>query len=815
MAPKPSMPQPALNDAAEPDQPWALRIGYALLLFWLIRAWLVPLQQLSEFTEVYRIAPFLIAFAFFLAIDTLRMPGPAAWGIRAAIILAATSVLHSGQWLPGAGWWVSWLHDLSNDAVHAVRGQLAYISPTTRTMLFLTGWAFFIWVLQSFVADRQQLLWFILMTLIYLVALQLIFDTDMSTGLISAAGAGLLLQGWLQAERWTRWRIGTHGVSVHNDGLSSPHPDRSVLWTPIAASCVLTALFMLGAWAGALQHPVQGKPIDWSGPIASWQERLHFLEGKGTDNRPASAARTGYSSDDSRLGYPLTQDDTVVFLATTPKLTYWRGDSKSTYTGKGWYASDSDPVQAGVTSLPKESGGEPSEVKTAALPEESVRPAITQQIVLKQRFTQLFLGGELTRIDSLISQNGDSISPDWVWRDRWSGRYFLPALADPLSSYTVQVVPWNSQGQGQPVEEDAPGAEADAAYLQLPDKLPSRITDLAYSITKDSPTPYAKAQAIEQYLRNHYTYSMEQSRPPGEGQDFVDQFLFEQQMGYCDHFSTAMAVMLRSVGVPARWVKGFSPGQVLSTETNGADGALMYHVEVRNKNAHSWVEVYVPSAGWLPFDPTPGYGGAASADSNARTASAAAASSPDKGSDASLWQQVLGLAPSLTQLMHTGRSLLEALSTLIHDVPELIRHAWLGMQPWLPLSMWITAGCLAALLIRLWMRSKAKASAYPKEGQEAGLSLLSRAARLHGVRAYAVQRASDRLWRKLQRRWGRAEPSQTLREYALTRSYSNDTQREMLLRFIRLQERIRYHAGASSVTRHQLHEAWQNIRKSL
>ncbi|WP_282939430.1 transglutaminase family protein [Paenibacillus sp. RC67] len=818
MAQKPNMPQPVPNDTAEPDQPWALRIGYALLLFWLIRSWLVPLQQLSDFTEVYRITPFLVAFALFLALDTLRMPGAAAWIVRIAIIVATTAVLHSGQWFPGADWWLSWLHDLNEDAVHAAQGELEFISPATRTMLFVAGWGFFIWVLQSFVADRQQLLWFVMMTLIYLIALQLIFDKDMSYGLLSAAGAGLLLQGWLQADRWTRWkRSGSSVLADYKPRSTPPKQERSAFWTPIVASCVLTALLMLGAWAGALQHPVQGKTIDWSGPLASWQERLHFLEDHGTNNSSASAGKTGYGSDDSRLGYPLTADDSVVFVARTTKLTYWRGDSKSTYTGSGWYASDTDTVQLKASSSPSDSGSDASGMTTAAhATVKSSSTAVTQQVFLKQRFTQLFLGGSLMSIDSLVSQDGDSISPDWLWKDQWSERYFLPALADPLSSYTVQVASWEQGAESaQPAPAGAAVSEANDAYLQLPDRLPARVSELAFNLTKDEPTVYAKVEAIERYLRSHYTYSLEQTRPPAEGQDFVDQFLFEQKMGYCDHFSTAMAVMLRSVGIPSRWVKGFAPGQVISMETNGANGTPVYNVEVRNKNAHSWVEVYLPTAGWVPFDPTPGFGEGSASESAVRTASTAAANqTSDIAADGSILQSLVNYTSSLSQLIPMVMGILAVLSTLAHKGMDFFHNGWLWIRHWLPLSLWIAVACLTAMFIHMWITFRAGAVHRTAERDNIPVRL-RRGIRFNGVRAYAVQRASDRLWRKLQRRWGRVEPAQTLREYMLTRSYNTDAQRESLLRFIRLQETLKYNAGNPAVTRRQLHEAWQDIRKSL
>ncbi len=104
---------------------------------------------------------------------------------------------------------------------------------------------------------------------------------------------------------------------------------------------------------------------------------------------------------------------------------------------------------------------------------------------------------------------------------------------------------------------------------------------------------------IERFLKSTYTYNLDETKVPSEGEDFVDHFLFEQQYGYCDHFSTSMVIMLRSVGIPARWVKGFVPGDVVSTDNQS------YSVIVRNSHAHSWVEGFFEGRGWVSFEPTP------------------------------------------------------------------------------------------------------------------------------------------------------------------------------------------------------------------
>ena len=130
-------------------------------------------------------------------------------------------------------------------------------------------------------------------------------------------------------------------------------------------------------------------------------------------------------------------------------------------------------------------------------------------------------------------------------------------------------------------------------YLQLPE-LDPRIPELAKQITARAETPYDKAQALEGYLRSHYGYTLDLTGPPPS--DPLAYFLFQKRAGHCEYFATAMTVMLRSVGVPARYINGFQTG-----EYNDVGGDFV----VRASDAHSWVEAYFPSLGWMTFDPTP------------------------------------------------------------------------------------------------------------------------------------------------------------------------------------------------------------------
>ena len=136
-------------------------------------------------------------------------------------------------------------------------------------------------------------------------------------------------------------------------------------------------------------------------------------------------------------------------------------------------------------------------------------------------------------------------------------------------------------------------------YLQLPTPLDSRIPELAGSIIQkeNARNSYDAARAIESALRSDYGYSLEMK---ATGSDPLSDFLFNVREGHCEYFSTAMAVMLRSQGIPARVVNGFLTG-----EYNQAAAAYT----VRQSDAHSWVEVYFPATkSWVTFDPTPAAG---------------------------------------------------------------------------------------------------------------------------------------------------------------------------------------------------------------
>lgn len=135
--------------------------------------------------------------------------------------------------------------------------------------------------------------------------------------------------------------------------------------------------------------------------------------------------------------------------------------------------------------------------------------------------------------------------------------------------------------------------EQHALYLRLP-ALDARVWKLAESVAAGDGTPEAKARAIETYLRQNYQYTLE--LPRTESADPLANFLFIRRKGHCEYFASAMAVMLRTIGIPSRVATGFLGGMY-----NPISGWQV----IRASDAHSWVEAYLPRLGWTTFDPTP------------------------------------------------------------------------------------------------------------------------------------------------------------------------------------------------------------------
>ncbi len=280
---------------------------------------------------------------------------------------------------------------------------------------------------------------------------------------------------------------------------------------------------------------------------------------------------------------------------------HWRGIVLTNFDGKRWFTPE--PEQSQSVLVPELDGtyrlGDfiatsrfsstlaPSDFYTlhyTVLMEPLATDAIfvaPRPVVLRGRFSEEVTrpGGPPRRGYLLADGTGSFFNPNRnIVKLRYEGTSRIPAISPVKLRKAPRVFP-------DPIL---------ATYLQLPAALDPRIPQLAKQITAQSHSEYDKAVNVRGYLMAHYNYTLDLSGPPVD--DPLANFLFVRRAGHCEYFASAMTVLLRSVGIPARYVTGFLPG-----EYNDLAGDYI----IRASDAHSWVEVYFPNYGWITFDPTP------------------------------------------------------------------------------------------------------------------------------------------------------------------------------------------------------------------
>jgi transglutaminase-like putative cysteine protease len=261
-----------------------------------------------------------------------------------------------------------------------------------------------------------------------------------------------------------------------------------------------------------------------------------------------------------------------------PRRFYWRSLAFNRYNGRGWY---SDPTV--TTHYPADAvlGGSP-DGKLYLRAGESL---------LRQQFEFAREGG------GVAAYAGELLSLDQPYQVAWrrsadSGDLLGVVVLQEAYRATTRLAEPGAQALRQ-----AGSRYPDwviARYTNLPETLPPRVLNLALDLTAAQPNPYDRAIALETYLRTTYPYTLDLPAPP-YNRDLVDYFLFDLQRGYCDYYASAMVVLARASGLPARLVTGYA---------GGTWDARQRQFTVTEADAHSWAEVYFPGYGWVVFEPT-------------------------------------------------------------------------------------------------------------------------------------------------------------------------------------------------------------------
>lgn len=271
------------------------------------------------------------------------------------------------------------------------------------------------------------------------------------------------------------------------------------------------------------------------------------------------------------------QSDAVVFMVTADRPAYWRLTSLDRFDGQVWSSSESfSEADGGLPTRPSAAATTPLEQTFRITALGTIwAPAALSPVELVDTTTELRWNGELATLIVPASQTAIDAASYTV----------VSAVPDHTPDTLDGLLP-----QTLPAEL----AEATA----LPDDLPDVVAGQAELIVSlAGPSPYRRALALQQWFRENFTYDLDEVSA-GHGNDAIEAFLAVKR-GYCEQFAGTFAAMARSLGMPARVAVGFTPG-----ETDEAGTSFT----VRGRNAHAWPEVWIPDAGWVPFEPTPGRG---------------------------------------------------------------------------------------------------------------------------------------------------------------------------------------------------------------
>lgn len=315
-----------------------------------------------------------------------------------------------------------------------------------------------------------------------------------------------------------------------------------------------------------------------------WEEttqRMNRLyQGLNRQTRPTSSSFGRTLS----LGGARNVGESLVFTVSATEGRYWRAVVYDTFTGQQWLSTGEEEIELAA-----------NEAVPAPLVE--LRTPVTQTVSLHTPSGLIFAAPDIMTVDlpteamvrelPLATADGEPAFEITMARPQ--------QMLEAEARYTV--VSAKTRVTERALNEastDYPQSIAEQ-YLQLPDDVSQRVLEDARTITADRPTVYAKARAVETYLRG-ITYNDNIEAPP-PGRDPVEYFLYDIREGYCDYYATAMVVMLRGLGIPARVVSGYAEGAY------DPDTALYY---ISERDAHTWVEVFFPGLGWVEFEPTAG-----------------------------------------------------------------------------------------------------------------------------------------------------------------------------------------------------------------
>ncbi|ARI78602.1 transglutaminase TgpA family protein [Halobacillus mangrovi] len=558
-----------MNEQPQEQQTFIYRLIIYITGFLLFCEWLRPLESVTNTNDV-TIFFIYAAFCFFISFLQIQ------WFLSMPLKLLGMAFIIDGLYIGETIFtrnWFSLIYDQIIFNVQVIQTREWWqMTPLFRSLLFLILLWLMSYLLYYWFIVAKRMFVFVLMTLIYVTVIDTFTVYDGKWAIIRTFILAMVALGLSSFSR----EMDKEAIPFH--GLKKAH-----LW-----ALPLIVIIMFSTVAGYSSPK----------PDPQWPDPVPYLKSATGGSGPGGngvVQKVGYGENDSRLGGSFIQDDTPVFTAVADGDRYWRIESKDTYTGKGWEDTLEEPTTiVSPDDIPYETFSDEVEVEEQSAFLRMTRDAEFRKLVYPYGTKSVGMVSQNYNI-RLHENTGEMDTLKGESEAKWNE--FAINYDFPSFEYS----------QLREAGSEDPDYIQDR-YLQLPDNLPNRVRNLASQIVEGEDNRYDRAKAVESYFSsNGFEYSTTDVPVPRENQDYVDQFLFESQLGYCDNFSTSMVVMLRSEGIPARWVKGFTGGERIDT-TQSEDGEEVKNVyEVTSGNAHSWVEVYFPDIGWVPFEPTKGF----------------------------------------------------------------------------------------------------------------------------------------------------------------------------------------------------------------
>jgi transglutaminase-like putative cysteine protease len=542
----------------------AIAFVYYLFAFMLLWEWLRPLQEFTDTANTF-------IFVFFIGISFLLVFFKSRWYVAFPVKISIILFMLHGLYFEGVFFSFLWVRELVQDIVFNINlipgANWVNMTSSFRSFLFFILLWLLVYLIHYWILFQKRILVFFVLTLLYITVLDTFTPYDATFAIVRTVLIGFFMLGLLYFDRLKKIE------NLKVKGMAS------FRWILPLFAFIFMSMFL--AFLAPKASP-------------QWPDPVPYITAIGRENEDeAGLKKIGYSQNDEKLGGGFIGDDTEVFTHVSTDRHYWRIETKDVYTGKGWEVSDPEASLEELNSF-EELKWTDDRVETKSLEStitinESYRHLhVMYPLGLTSIQTDNNMGFYFNRNTELITpfQEGEGSRAEFI---TYEVGYELPSY------------PLNEMRKEQRFTNVPEGFIE--RYTQLPDSLPSRVRDLAVQITANANNQFDQAKAIENYLGSvEFTYDKEEVAIPKEGQDYVDQFLFETLKGYCDNFSTSMIVLLRSVDIPARWVKGYTEGDFINNVTSTEK-----EYQVTNNNAHSWVEIYFDGVGWVPFEPTKGF----------------------------------------------------------------------------------------------------------------------------------------------------------------------------------------------------------------